>query len=282
MKKQYSTLLAVVLSACCIFVSCTDKMKKTGNLEFDRIQINKTAHLFGDTAKPGTNIIIDFTYVKKSTDQSLKDSLNAYIIQACFGDKHVGENITEVADLYAQNYINEYRQDLEPMFLEDQKNKDNEESIASWYSYYKGIESQVDLYERDLLVYRIDFNEYTGGAHGMYTTSFLNFDLKNMRQLTLDDIFTGEYREILPDLLWNQLMFDHKVQTRAELEDLGYGSTGDLVSTENFYLGKEGITFYYNVYEFTPYVMGPVQITLPYNAMEHILGTNSIVNWLKK
>lgn len=282
MKKQSVSLLTIILSVCVILASCNDKMKYTGSLEFDRIQINKTAHLFGDTAKPGTNIIIDFTYISKSSSKELKDSLNAFIISACFGDKHVGENLMDVAELYAQNYINEYRQDLEPMFLEDQKNKDNEESIASWYSYYKGIESKEKFYENDLLVYRIDFNEYTGGAHGMYTSSFINFDLKQMSQLTLDDLFIGEYHDNLSDLLWNQLMANHKVVTRNELEDMGYGSTGDLVPTENFYLSREGITFYYNVYEFTPYVMGPVEITLPYAAMEHLLSKNSIVGWLKK
>jgi len=282
MKKQYVSLLAIILSACGIFTSCTDKMNNTGAFEFERVQINKTAHLFGDTTKPGTNIIIDFTYIDKSSDNVLKDSLNAYILSAFFGDKYAEENIREVAELYAQNYISEYRQDLEPMFIEDQKNKENSESIASWYSYYKGLESKVQFYEKDLLVYRIDFNEYTGGAHGMYTSTFLNFDLKNMHQLVLDDIFIGDYQEALSDLLWNQLMADQKAKTRTELEDMGYGSTGDLIPTENFILSKEGITFYYNVYEFTPYVMGAVEITLPYPAIQHILGHEPIVDWLKK
>ena len=281
MKKQYVSLLAIILSTCGIYTSCTDKMNNTGSLEFEHVQINKTAHLFGDTTKPGTNIIIDFAYIEKSSDNALKDSLNAYILSACFGDKYMGEDIHQVAELYAQNYISEYRQDLEPMFIEDQKNKENNESIASWYSYYKGLESKAMFYEKDLLVYRIDFNEYTGGAHGMYTSTFMNFDLKNMHQLVLDDIFIGDYQDMLSDLLWNQLMLDQKVKTRTELEDMGYGSTGDLIPTENFYLSKEGITFYYNVYEFTPYVMGAVEIKLPYEAMEHILGENSIIKQLR-
>ncbi|MDR0745362.1 MAG: DUF3298 and DUF4163 domain-containing protein [Mediterranea sp.] len=273
MKKQFVSLFVVILSICGIYTSCTDKMNKTGDFEFEHIQINKTAHLFGDTTKPGTNIIIDFTYISESSDNELKDSLNACILSACFGDKYADENIREIPELYAQNYISEYRQDLEPMFTEDQKNKENDESIASWYSYYKGVESRVKFYEKDLLVYRIDFNEYTGGAHGMYTSIFLNFDLKNMHQLVLDDIFIGDYQNTLSDLLWNQLMVDQKVKTRTELENMGYGSTGDLIPTENFYLGKEGITFYYNVYEFTPYAMGAVEITLPYVAIEHLMNS---------
>ena len=43
--------------------SCHDKMNKnTGALQFDSIQVNKTAHLFNDTAKPACNIIINFAY----------------------------------------------------------------------------------------------------------------------------------------------------------------------------------------------------------------------------
>ena len=50
------------------------------------------------------------------------------------------------------------------MYAEDEKDKEDESSIGAWYSYYKGIESHVQLYDKDLLVYRIDYNEYTGGV----------------------------------------------------------------------------------------------------------------------
>ena len=156
-----------------------------------------------------------------------------------------------------------------------------ESSIGAWYSYYKGIESHVQLYDKDLLVYRIDYNEYTGGAHGIYMATFLNMDLTLMRPLRLDDIFVGDYKDALTDLIWNQLMADNKVNTHEALEDMGYASTGDIAPTENFYLSKEGITFYYNVYDITPYSMGPVKVTIPFAMMEHLLGSNPILGELK-
>ena len=64
---------------------------------------------------------------------------------------------------------------------------------------------------------------------------------------------------------------DNKATTRQEVEEMGYTSTGDLEPTENFYLSEKGITFYYNIYEIAPYVMGPVEITLPYEIMSHLL-----------
>ena len=117
---------------------------------------------------------------------------------------------------------------------------------------------------------------YTGGAHGIYMSTFLNFDLRTLAPIRLDDLFVGDYKEQLTDLLWNQLMADNKVATRQELEDMGYVTTGDLTPTENFYLSKEGITFYYNVYDIAPYVMGPVKITLPYEMMQHLLSDDTM------
>ena len=282
MKKQYVSLLAIMVAVSGFLFSCGDKMKKdTGSLEFDSIQVNKTAHLFGDTAKPACNLLINFAYPSKSSDELLKDTLDKYFIAACFGDKYMGEKPQEVVKQYTEAYISEYRRDLEPMYLEDEKDKKDESSIGAWYSYYKGIESHVQLYEKNLLVYRIDYNEYTGGAHGIYMTTFLNMDLGLMRPLRLDDVFVGEYQEPLTDLIWNQLMADNEAKTRAELEDMGYGSTGEIAPTENFYLDKDGVTFYYNVYDITPYAMGPVTVSIPFQMLEHMLGSNPVVGELK-
>lgn len=283
MKKQYVTLLAVLLTASVFLLSCDNKMKRnTGALEFDSIRVNQTVHLFGDTAKPACNLVINYTFPVKSSDEALKDSLNILFASACFGDKYADETPQEIVSHYSESYVNDYRNDLEPMYLEDKKDKENEPSISAWYSYYKCIESRVQFYQKNLLVYRIDFNEYTGGAHGIYTATFMNIDLETISSIQLDDLFIGEYDEVLTDLLWKQLIVDNKVTSREELENMGYGSTGDLIPTENFYLDDKGIAFYYNVYEFTPYVMGPVEIKLPYSSVDVILKDESIVSRIRK
>jgi hypothetical protein len=112
-------------------------------------------------------------------------------------------------------------------------------------------------------------------------STFLNLDLKTLSPIRLDDLFEGDYKETLTDLLWKQLMADNNVSTRQELEDMGYATTGDLEPIENFYLDPTGITFYYNVYDITPYSMGPVKVTIPFAMMEHLLGSNPILGELK-
>ena len=252
MKKQYVSLLAIILSVSGFLFSCHDKMNKnTGALQFDSIQVNETAHLFNDTAKPACNIIINFAYPVKSSDEMLKDSLNAFFLSACFGDKYMAMTPEEAVKKYTEKYVSDYRNDLEPMYKKDEQDKEDEESIGAWYSYYKGIESHVQLCNTLILTYRIDYNEYTGGAHGIYMSTFLNLDLKTLSPIRLDDLFEGDYKEALTDLLWKQLMADNNVSTRQELEDMGYATTGDLEPIENFYLDPTGITFYYNCLLYT-------------------------------
>ena len=251
--------------------------KNAGALEFDSIQVNETAHLFGDTAKPACNLIINLAYASQSSDEKMKDSLNTYFLSACFGEKYMGMTPEEAVKKYTEKYVGDYRKDLEPMYRKDEQDKENAGEIGAWYSYYKGIESHVQLYTGHLLVYRIDYNEYTGGAHGIYMSTFLNLDLKTLSPIRLDDLFEGDYKEALTDLLWKQLMADNNVSTRQELEDMGYATTGDLEPIENFYLDPTGITFYYNVYEIAPYVMGATKITLSYEDIAPLMNGKFIV-----
>ena len=277
MKKQTVSLLVLLLAASGFFFSCGNTVNKNAYaLEFDSIQVNETVHLYGDTAKPACNLILNFAYASQSSDVRLKDSLNAFFLSACFGDKYMAMTPEEAVKKYTEKYVSDYRNDLEPMYKKDEEDKQDEQSIGAWYSYYKGIESHVQLCNTLILTYRIDYNEYTGGAHGIYMSTFLNLDLRTLAPIRLDDLFAGDYKEQLTDLLWNQLMADNKVATRQELEDMGYVTTGDLTPTENFYLGKDGITFYYNVYDIAPYVMGPVKITLPYEMMQHLLSDETM------
>ena len=283
MKKQYVSLLFVILSTCTFLFSCGNKMNKNmGDLLFDSICVNETAYLFADTSKPACNVIINFSYPSQSSDELLSDSLDYYFIKVCFGERYAQFTVEEAIKQYVNNYIKDYRKDLEPLYRQDEKDQPEGSAISSWYSYYKNIESNVQTYEKGLLVYRSHYDEYTGGAHGMYMTNFMNIDLALMRPLYLDDIFVGEYQEAITDLIWNQLMAEHKAKTREELENMGYGSTGEIGPIENFYLSDKGITFYYNVYDITPYAMGPVSVSLPYTMIDHWLSTNPVVHALKR
>lgn len=271
MKKQSVSLFVFLLAASSFLFSCGNKANQDkGAFSFDSIQVNETAHLFGDTAKPACNLVVSLTYVTQSDEKSMKDSLNNYFLVMCLGDDYRNLSPQEAVEQYKKRYVSDYRNDLEEMYSKEEAEFGDADQRA-WYNYYKYIRSNVHYYHRNLLVYSFRSEEYTGGAHGMYTTTFLNIDLNTLKLVHLDDLFIDDYENKLTDLIWNQLMAENGVATREELENLGYGSTGDIVPTENFYLDKNGITFYYNVYDIAPYVMGAIEVCIPYEMMSHLL-----------
>lgn len=273
MRKQIVSLIGILVAASSLFVSCDNKSHQhMGTFQFDSLAINQTEHLFGDTAKPSCNLTVNFAFVQQADEEKLKDSVNAFIQAACFGEEYAYMGTKEALEAFKNKYIQTYRNDLEPLYAKDVKEAGAEQrEIGAWYSYYKGVEGHVQRYYNHLLVYRINYNEYTGGAHGIYMTTYLNLDIRTLQPVRLDDLLIPEYEEQLTDLLWNQLMADNRVATHEELEEMGFASTGELKPTENFCLGEEGITFYYNVYEIAPYSMGPTAITLPYEMLVHLM-----------
>lgn len=138
MKKQTVSLLVLLLAASGLFFSCGNTVNKNAYaLEFDSIQVNETVHLFGDTAKPACNLILNVAYASQSSDVRLKDSLNTFFLSACFGDKYMAMTPEEAVKKYTEKYVGDYRNDLEPMYKKDEEDKQDEQSIGAWYSYYK-------------------------------------------------------------------------------------------------------------------------------------------------
>ncbi len=272
-KSDYIRIL-LIFTSWLLATACNQPLNNTGNLKTDYIQARQTAHLMDDTTRPACNITIDLAYISQATPTALADSLNSYFISVALGHKYQTTTPKEAVEAYTQKYISDYKNDLEPLLKEDETNNEDPDAIKAWYSYHKNIKTDISTYKGNLLTYKVDYDEYTGGAHGVYMTTYLNFDLNTMMPLRLEDLFVDEYEEALIDLLWFQLMADNEVESRQELEEMGYATTGELLPTENFFFTEQGITFHYNVYDFTPYVMGITQITIPYMLMEHLLNTD--------
>jgi hypothetical protein len=217
---------------------------------------------------------VSFAYVNHAKDAATADSLNSFFLAEALGQEYIGMTPAEAVDAYVKRYADDYRRDMEPVYNQDQtaENKESDkEEMEGWYAFYREISTEPMYRNSHIMVYQVDYGEYTGGAHGIYMTTFLNLDLQRLSPIRLDDLFDGDYKAALTELLWSQLLTDNKLKNREEAEDMGYASTGNLEPTENFYLSDKGITFYYNIYEITPYVMGPVSITLPYDAVRPLL-----------
>lgn len=251
--------------------SCRNKTNDAFPL-FDSIKINRTEHLLNDKTKPFCNIVINIAYPISASSRIMKDSLTKSILSLCLGENYTSQSPQIEANKYAENYLAQYHKEIEPIFKEE-----TDSSLLQWYTYYRAIIGKIHYRKFNLITYVLKYNEYAGGAHSVYSSTFINIDLKNMKTIKLNDLFAGNYLNDLTSIITQQLIKDSKVKTYDQLLDKGYGTTGNISPTENFYLDSKGITFYYNVYEIAPYSAGPIPVFISYDRLRKILN-NTLLN----
>lgn len=246
-------------------------MKQYGNMEFDSVKIDTTASLIPDTVSPNCNLRIDFVYPVKCDNTVLLDSVNQALLASCFGKGYKGMDAEAAVDSFRNAYVKDYRNDLVPLYLEDLKNNNGNESVGAWYSYYQSIEARPLTDNPDYLTYIINTNEYRGGAHGTYATTYLNFNPSNGHIMRLNDVFKPDYQKELNELLLKKLMQQTGSATLEELEDKAYLQDTDIYPSNDFRLGKDSIYFLYNIYEIAPYSTGITEIALPYDQLRKLM-----------
>lgn len=116
-----------------------------------------------------------------------------------------------------------------------------------------------------LLTYRI--NSYTympRAAHGMYTNTYITYDISKGDIITLEDIFTAEGLEALPALIARQ--------ARRMASILGTTRITALPVDGNFYIDLDGtLAFIYQPYEVASYAQGEIAVPFyPYKLSEHM------------
>ncbi|MDR1353856.1 MAG: RsiV family protein [Treponema sp.] len=118
-----------------------------------------------------------------------------------------------------------------------------------------------------LLVLAKTTESYLGGAHGNSSTSCFVVDPAAAKQLVLDDIFNDT--EKLRLLLEAELRRQYGLPENAPLSEAGFFE--DRVELpENFFLTEKDASsmyFLWNAYEIAPYVMGAIQISLPFRSL---------------
>jgi len=128
---------------------------------------------------------------------------------------------------------------------------------------YAHIHSTAALVGENIVAYTVDRDEYTGGAHGMATTTLANYNLATGARLTLDDVFTPEGRTELAGAIRGEIVRMKNVAAWDELVDTEcFNPVGEVGPTENFLLGADNITFVYNPYDIACYAAGSTRVTL--------------------
>lgn len=172
-----------------------------------------------------------------------------------------------------EDIIRSVNNEFRKTYFEAHKDDSNEDIKEHAFSFSEEHNVGISLYNLNYqyLTLEKDFYEYLGGAHGMGGSIFVNLDIKLKTEITLSNLFTPSGLKQLPRLLEQQFRIDQKLKPGQSLVDGGLFENKIEQVSDNFYMTQKGIGFYYLQYEIAPYVMGPIEIVLPFSKIKALL-----------
>lgn len=132
---------------------------------------------------------------------------------------------------------------------------------ASWnWDWENAI--NVNFQKNGYLTLRSTGYDYSGGAHGNSWELYDNYDVKNQKPLSLNQIIRVD-TTALSQLLESHLRKEYDfIKPQESLKK--YLFKNEIKPNQNFYFDNWGLTFVYNQYEIAPYAMGIIYCFLPW------------------
>ncbi|RDE66391.1 DUF3298 domain-containing protein [Aggregatibacter segnis] len=127
-----------------------------------------------------------------------------------------------------------------------------------------GISTNVDVeylgQRENIATFTMGYHHYSGGAHGMYSTQFVNVDLDKKAVIRLDDVFTKAEQNKVKALLWEIYQNESRGDNGERQEP--FTAKADFYLSDNFYFSQDGIVFVYPPYALGPYAAGEKELRL--------------------
>ena len=230
-----STMLLLVLAGC-ERDSATEPMALTSQTE----SLEMTAP---GCASPDDCASVMISRQVFADRPALNDAVYEQLLQQLQGNGESGDTPLDSLDKVAQK------------FIEDAAT-DSEISAARWQ-----LNGNVKTLARrgNLLTLATSTYLYTGGAHGMPVTRWLNWDLAKDSRVTLGDVIVpGQEKNF-----WKMAEEAHRqwLDTQNARED--FRQNWPFAQTDDFRLTEKGLILFYGVYTLGPYSMGEVELTIP-------------------
>jgi hypothetical protein len=138
--------------------------------------------------------------------------------------------------------------------------RENPEFGLGWY--FDGNVS-VLVASDTLISLQVDSETFTGGAHGSFTTRFVNVDPMTGTSYLLDALLVPGYEDELAKLAEE----DFLRQRMPESDSTGSEMAIPFKLNDNYGFRKEGIVFFFNDYELGSYAEGSTEILIPYERL---------------
>lgn len=256
-------LLGYVAFAACTDANGTNSRETTIVLDstlYEIIKLEKTVPGCVETEENFcTKASVDYVQVTQTTNSAVKDKINKTITDSL---RRNAATIEESLDTFIQEFVTSNEQLLKE--IEDYQ-------TIPWESL---IAQDVTYNTSRIFTVATSYYMFTGGAHGIHGTTYMNFDVTTGKLLTLDDLFTD--RAQLETLGATYFRQQHDLDEKTTWEDSGYWfENNQFYLPDNFALTEDGVLFIYSIYEIASYVEGEQEVKIPYSALTGLLKADS-------
>lgn len=273
MKNRSLWLISCVLVVL-LFASCRQKTVRT----IDKSDVERY-YLAADTSKGALSIELNVAIPVCFDDDKVLDSIRNTIVSNLFGLEYVKFDNDSLVKRFTDDLKTEYKLTNGPILDEmDEKSlySFNNEHVLDGFSL---------LSDEIIFSYGINRYVFMGGAHGLNTINYLNFNLKNGKLITESDLFmknsTKKLTELIKKRIVEQSREDESLEPIKNLEKTDYWIDA-IKPNGNFYITDESLNYVFNPYEIGPYYLGITEVRIPYERLKNILKPNSIVGYLIK
>lgn len=254
LKPVASVVLAAALSG------CTGSGNKASETKIEAIEIvhDEAAALF-EGSTDSLNINMKIEWPVGGVDEKVLERMQRDITAHLLGEEYHTFDIDYAIRQYCDRSIEFYRE-TNSEWAESEGFEEDMHYTLQWMGYIEG--GFLPEY-RNMISYVTLYGGYSGGAHGMDAKAAITFDIDTGKRVTEADLFKPGYEDRLTQSLRANLLLS--------VEDVDMLFETEIDPNGNFYVSDEGVTYIYGRYEVGPYVLGIVEVNIPWDEISDIL-----------
>lgn len=119
-----------------------------------------------------------------------------------------------------------------------------------------------------IATFSMQYDVYTGGAHGMHGISYINVDLNKKTVISLNDLISDKNLDLFKEMVWENYAMS-RVDENGKYN--GYADKKEFRISPEFYFSSTGIVFVYPPYELGPYAEGDVEVEVSWYQANDLL-----------
>ncbi|MCF7559718.1 DUF3298 and DUF4163 domain-containing protein [Sabulilitoribacter multivorans] len=237
-----SKKLIAIIGCFFFLLSCKEELK----LEFSDINVSTD-----------NNDLVEVNIPFVTGNTLISDKINAAISKNVITALHIG-NAESITSKSIEESIAIFNQEY------DTFKTDFPETVAEWEAQ---IDGEVMFQSSEIISLAITKYTFTGGAHGILTITFLNFNAQTGNSIENIELFNNlKSFKTLAKTYFDKTVTDKNTLFEPENFEL----------PANLGYNDEGIVLLYNTYEIAPYSTGIIEFLVPFEEAKPYLVFNSL------